>query len=148
MIRDLLRLTGSSNTNYSRGGGSYANLFDAHPPFQIDGNFGALSGMAEMLLQSQNGDISLLPAIPDAWAEGQISGLKARGNFEVSMKWKDKKITKATISAMAGGMCRIRTAAPVTIKGVSVKSVKTKNGYLTSFNTKKGVTYQITGSAI
>lgn len=148
MIHYLLRLTGSSKTNYSNGGGSYANLFDAHPPFQIDGNFGALSGMCEMLVQSQSGEISLLPAIPDCWAEGHISGLKARGNFQLTMNWKNKQIVTASVLSVTGGLCKLRTATPLKITGVQAKSVKTANGYLTSFNTKKGVLYQITSSKI
>ncbi len=148
MIHYLLKLTGSSHTNYSNGGGSYANLFDAHPPFQIDGNFGALSGMSEMLLQSQSGEISLLPAIPDDWAEGKISGLKARGNFEIAMNWKNKQITTASILSVTGGLCKLRTVAPVKITGLQVRSVKTANGYITTFNTQKGVLYKITGSKI
>jgi alpha-L-fucosidase 2 len=148
IIHYLLRLTGSTHTNYADGGGSYANLFDAHPPFQIDGNFGALSGMSEMLLQSQSGEISLLPAIPDAWAEGKISGLKARGNFEIAMNWKNKQITTASILSVVGGVCKLRTVAPVKVVGLTAKSVKTANGYLTSFNTTKGVLYKITGSKI
>lgn len=146
MIHYLLRLTGSTHTNYADGGGSYANLFDAHPPFQIDGNFGALSGMSEMLLQSQSGEISLLPAIPDAWAEGKISGLKARGNFEIAMNWKNKQITTASILSVVGGVCKLRTVAPVKVVGLTAKSVKTANGYLTGFNTTKGVLYKITGN--
>jgi alpha-L-fucosidase 2 len=148
MIHYLLKLTGSSKTNYANGGGSYANLFDAHPPFQIDGNFGALSGMCEMLVQSQSGEISLLPAIPDAWAEGNISGLKARGNFQIAMNWKNKQIVTASILSVTGGICKLRTIAPVKITGVHARSVKTANGYLTSFNTKKGMLYKITGSKI
>jgi alpha-L-fucosidase 2 len=143
MIHDILKLTGSTGINYANGGGSYANLFDAHPPFQIDGNFGALSGMCEMLLQSQSGEISLLPAIPDEWSEGQIAGLKARGDFEVSMNWKNKKIVTASILSGAGGLCRIRTADPIKIVGLTVKSTKTANGYVTSFATKKGVKYNV-----
>jgi alpha-L-fucosidase 2 len=145
LLKDLLRATDQAGTNYRGGGGSYINLFDAHPPFQIDGNFGGLAGMTEMLLQSQNGEIALLPALPDAWAGGQISGLKARGNFEVGITWKSKKITKAYIIALAGGWCKVRTAEPIKISGLSVKSKKTANGYLTSFITKRGTKYIITG---
>jgi alpha-L-fucosidase 2 len=145
MIHDLLRATGSTGTNYSNGGGSYPNLFDAHPPFQIDGNFGGISGMCEMLLQSQSGELHLLPAIPDAWADGSVSGLKARGNFEVGMKWKSKKLTSATVLSLAGGICRLRTANPVKIMGITARPVKTANGYLTSFSTQKGSRYKITG---
>ncbi len=101
-----------------------------------------------MLLQSQSGEISLLPAIPDAWAEGKISGLKARGNFEIAMNWKNKQITTASILSVAGGLCKLRTVAPVKIIGLQARSVKTANGYVTSFNTQKGVLYKITGSKI
>lgn len=143
LLKDLLRAVEQSGTSYTGGGGAYANLFDAHPPFQIDGNFGGLAGMTEMLLQSQTGDIQLLPALPDAWAEGSISGLKARGNFEVSINWKNGKLTAASVLAVVGGKCIIRTADPIRITGLPVRSKKTTNGYTTSFNSIKGKKYII-----
>jgi len=89
-------------------GGSYDNLFDAHPPFQIDGNFGAAAGIAEMLVQSHNGLIRILPALPDAWPQGRVTGLQARGGYELDIAWKEGRLTAATLRSKLGGICRIR----------------------------------------
>lgn len=98
-------------------GGTYPNLLDAHPPFQIDGNFGCTAGITEMLLQSYDGVIYLLPALPDDLKEGKVTGLKARGGFEVGMEWKNGKIKELTIKSTLGGNCRLRLASDVKLSG-------------------------------
>ena len=146
LVRDLLHAAGgSAGENYvGSGSGTYPNMFDAHPPFQIDGNFGGVSGMSEMLLQSHLGEIDLLPALPDEWATGSIKGLKARGNFDISINWKDHKLVTANITSQIGGVCKLRTLVPISVKGLAVTSKKSNIGYLTSFNTVKGKTYELT----
>ena len=130
LLNQLLKYTSQSNTVYSTGGGTYPNFFDAHPPFQIDGNFGGTAGMAEMLLQSHLGEVHLLPALPDIWKEGRVKGLKARGNYEVSISWKNHQLTTAVVIAKMGGPCKIRTSNPVLIKELNIKSKKDKDGYV------------------
>jgi alpha-L-fucosidase 2 len=118
------------------GGGTYPNLFDAHPPFQIDGNFGATAGITEMLLQSHAGEIALLPALPNAWKNGTIKGIKARGNFIVTINWKEGKLSQAKIYSANGGTCRISTLQPV--KVIEVRSTMAKGNNSNELNTSYG----------
>lgn len=108
-IKPALTLDGSVNES----GGTYPNMFDAHPPFQIDGNFGFTSGMAEMLAQSHDGAVHLLPALPQAWPQGEVKGLAMRGGFIVDMRWSKNRVVELKIHSRLGGNLRIRTNAPL-----------------------------------
>ena len=115
-------------TNEKKKGGTYSNMFDAHPPFQIDGNFGCTAGIAEMLMQSHDGFIYLLPALPDVWKDGSVKGLVARGGFVIDMDWKDGKVSNLKITSRYGGNCRIRVATQ--IKGQGLKKAKGENQHI------------------
>jgi len=126
LIRNQLTPTGLNKGGENSGGGTYPNLFDAHPPFQIDGNFGCTAGITEMLLQTHDGAIQLLPAMPDEWQDGSISGLRAPGGFEIeNITWKNGKLSKVVIKSKLGGNCRLRV--PNAITGNSLKQAEGDN---------------------
>ncbi|RYY21447.1 MAG: glycoside hydrolase family 95 protein, partial [Chitinophagaceae bacterium] len=154
-------------------GGTYPNLLDAHPPFQIDGNFGCTAGIAEMLVQSYDGSIFVLPALPDALKDGKVSGLKARGGFELAIEWQAGKLKKLVVKSQLGGNCRLRLAKDVALTGntilknaegenknkfykvneikvplmsskATLKGIEVPNTDLVEFDTKAGRTYVFT----
>jgi alpha-L-fucosidase 2 len=131
LINDQIKLVkpkNISNDNLVEGGGTYPNMFDAHPPFQIDGNFGFTAAIAEMLVQSNDGSIFILPALPAVWKNGHVSGLKVRGGFEIKeLQWSNGKLKKLVVKSSLGGTCRIRTLDSIKTEDDTVK-LKTANG--------------------
>ncbi|MBS1348911.1 MAG: glycoside hydrolase family 95 protein [Bacteroides sp.] len=127
IVNKMLTLAGRNGVKDGR---TYANLFTAHPPFQIDGNFGLTAGVAEMLVQSHDGAVHLLPAVPDIWKTGSVSGIKARGGFEVSMNWEDGDITEVTVASTLGGNLRLRSYVPLKGKNLKEIDASSSNMYL------------------
>jgi alpha-L-fucosidase 2 len=143
LLKNLLKPTGTTSLNMSDGGGTYPNLFCAHPPFQIDGNFGGTAGIAEMLLQSQSGNIELLPALPEVWKEGEVKGLLARGGYVVDISWKNGGSQKVVIKSGVNNKCTILSANALKLKGSKLKSKKQGGHYMLELNTKQGKKYEL-----
>jgi alpha-L-fucosidase 2 len=143
MLKNLLRPAGNLGTDYTNSGGTFYNLFCAHPPFQIDGNFGATAGIAEMLMQSHNGYIHLLPALPDVWRKGNVKGLVARGGFVTDISWQNHQVSSAVVNSLCGGVCVVKADLPLKVEGAPVSVKKKNGGYLLTFQTLKGKTYRL-----
>ena len=125
LITDQLSPAGS--TGFWGKGGTYPNLFDAHPPFQIDGNFGCAAGIAEMMLQSHDGAVHVLPSVPERWTDGKVTGLVARGGFVVDIQWKDGKVAEVKVKSQLGGNLRLRSADALVMKGGSIAAADGMN---------------------
>lgn len=144
ILKNFINPVGGSGIDYGEGGGIYTNLFCAHPPFQIDGNFGYTAGVTEMLIQSHIGEIQVLPALPKAWPTGSVQGLKARGNFEVTdLQWKNGKVVKLVIKSLSGGECVVST--PNALKAKFISSPENSQAHRYTFKTQVGKSYTFNG---
>lgn len=140
MIREILKYC-PPKARMRDPGGTYPNLFDAHPPFQIDGNFGATAGFMEMLLQSHLGEIHLLPALPSLWSNGVVRGIKARGNYEIDIEWREGCLYQANIESKQSQNCKIRSEVPLISEDVSIKESVDGKYYLYELKVRKGKKY-------
>ncbi len=145
LIQNYLNYT--TERGFSENGGTYPNLFNACPPFQIDGNFGIVEGITEMLLQSHLDEIHLLPALPTTWANGTILGIKVRGGYQVDMEWEEGKLKMAVLHSVNDSICHLRTNVPVSIEGTNAENIRQKSPagttYLSIFKVKHGKQYTI-----